>query len=226
VRLQRLGVLKEHQRPTPTATKFCQLGPRFVEWRDRYSVRRQPLRCTGRIEGMSRAEWQGHEVDREFAAFVETGWTRFLRLATMLTGDQHRAEELLQDSLVKLYVQWRRASIRGGPDAYLRRILVNGNVSWWRRHRWEHLVALAPERPDCGPERQDHRDLLRWALLQLPDRQRVVIVLRHYEDLAEKDVAALLGCSVGTVKSQNARALRRLRELLGDLQRQNERVRR
>lgn len=174
---------------------------------------------------MSRAQWQSDRVDREFAAFVGAAWARYLRLATLLSGDRHRAEELLQDSLVKLYLRWRRASVRGDPHAYLRRILVNGHISWWRRHRWEHLVAVAPERPNSSQEPDDHRDLLRRALLQLSERQRVVIVLRHYEDLAEKDVAALLGCSVGTIKSHNARALRRLRELLGDLQPHNEGVR-
>jgi RNA polymerase sigma-70 factor (sigma-E family) len=134
----------------------------------------------------------------------------------LLTGDRHRGEELLQDSLVKLYVRWRRAAMRGDPHAYLRRVLVNGNISWWRRHRREHLVEEPPEPADRPGHRGEHHEDLRRALLSLPRRQRAVGALRHYEDLTEREVAAALGCTVGTVKSQNARAMGRLRELLTD----------
>jgi RNA polymerase sigma-70 factor (sigma-E family) len=153
--------------------------------------------------------------DAQYVAFVEEHWDRYLRIARLLTGDPHRAEDLLQDSLVKLYLRWRRASARGDPQAYLRRILVNGNISWWRRRHREHPVAAPPDRA-AAPAHREHREELRRALLCLPYGQRAVVVLRHYDDLSEPAVAAALGCTVGTVKSQNARALRRLRELLGD----------
>jgi RNA polymerase sigma-70 factor (sigma-E family) len=153
--------------------------------------------------------------DAQFVAFVEESWERYLRVARLLTGDRHRGEELLQDSLVKLYVRWRRATVRGDPHAYLRRTLVNGNISWWRRRRREHLVGDPPDRADPATGRE-HQEELRRALLSLPYRQRAVVVLRHYEDLTEREVAAVLGCTVGTVKSQNARALGRLREMLDD----------
>ncbi|WP_034593781.1 SigE family RNA polymerase sigma factor [Hamadaea tsunoensis] len=161
--------------------------------------------------------------DREYADFVAAVWAPYLRLARLLTGDRHLAEELLQDSLVSLYTHWRRVSATGDPSAYLRRTLVNGNVSGWRRRRRERLVDAVPDYavPDsavagqAGPGDSAFPDPeLRAALLALPWHQRAVVVLRHCEDLSEKAVADALGCSVGTVKSQHARALARLRQLL------------
>ncbi|BCJ32752.1 DNA-directed RNA polymerase sigma-70 factor [Actinocatenispora thailandica] len=151
--------------------------------------------------------------DAGYTAFVERCWGPNLRVATLLVGNRHRAEELLQDCLVKLYPKWRRVSRSGNPDAYLRRMLANGRVSWWRRRRREQLVADPPDHagPDADGEPYDE---LRQALLSLPPRQRAVVVLRHYADLSERDVAAALGCTVGTVKSQNSRALDKLRGLL------------
>jgi RNA polymerase sigma-70 factor (sigma-E family) len=153
--------------------------------------------------------------DAEFTAFVEEHWSRYLRLARMLTGDPHLGEELLQDSLVRLYTRWRRVSARD-PHPYLRRMLVNGNISRWRRRHREDLVDRPPERADPTAERGEFHEELHRALRALPDRQRAVVVLRHYEDLTEREVAATLGCTVGTVKSHHARALQRLRALLGD----------
>jgi RNA polymerase sigma-70 factor (sigma-E family) len=154
------------------------------------------------------------DVDLAYAAFVQRAWDHHLRVARLLTGDPHRAEELLQDCLVKLYTRWRWVSGHHAPDSYLRRMLANGNVSWWRRRRRENLVAETADRADPHAERNDPHEELSRALLTLPRRQRAIVVLRHYADLSEKQVAATLGCSVGTVKSQNSRALARLRELL------------
>lgn len=149
-----------------------------------------------------------------YVAFVEAAWPRYLGIARLLTGDPHRAEELLQDCLVELYPRWRRVAGRGDPHAYLRRMLVNGNVSLWRRARRERLVAEPPDGADPQGARADPDRALQRALALLPRRQRAVIVLRYYADLSEKDVAAALGCAVGTVKIHNARAVARLRELL------------
>ncbi|GAB3169293.1 RNA polymerase sigma-70 factor (sigma-E family) [Micromonospora palomenae] len=155
-------------------------------------------------------------ADRSYVAFVEVAWQRHIRLAMLLTGDRWRAEELLQDSLVKVYERWRRLSRLDDPHSYLRRALVNNQTSIWRRRRRESLVADVPERAapagDVGPDAV----VLRRALLSLPAKQRAVVVLRHYEDLTEREVAQVLGCSVGTVKSQNARALGKLRHLLDE----------
>ncbi|MFE0458615.1 SigE family RNA polymerase sigma factor [Kitasatospora sp. NPDC058965] len=155
--------------------------------------------------------------DDTYAAFVEAAWHRHLRTAVLLTGDRHRAEDLLQDCLVKLYVRWRRA-VADDPHAYLRRMLFNGQVSWWRRRRRELLTDEVPEPAgryaDPPAEFLDELDELHRALRRLPERQRAVVVLRHVEDLSERDTAAVLGCSIGTVKSQNARAMARLRTAL------------
>ncbi|MCA2217661.1 SigE family RNA polymerase sigma factor [Jidongwangia harbinensis] len=151
--------------------------------------------------------------ETEYVAFVEANWGRYLRLARLLTGDRDRGEELLQECLVRLYVRWRRAATRD-PHAYLRRMLVNGNISWWRLRRREYLRADPPDRADPQAEPPNLDDSVRAALLALPAGQRAVVVLRYCEDLTEREVARALGCTVGTVKSQNARGLRRLRELL------------
>ncbi len=160
-------------------------------------------------------------TDTEYEAFVSANWDRYLRLAYLLTGSEHVAEELVQDCLVELYARWRRVSRLGDPHAYVRRMLANGNVSRWRRTRRERLVDVLPESGAAGGaygEPQQERDQaaqLRQALLRLPPGQRAVAVLRHFEDLSEKQVAEVLGCSVGTVKSQNAKALAALRRHLG-----------
>ncbi|MEE6263481.1 SigE family RNA polymerase sigma factor [Plantactinospora sonchi] len=150
-------------------------------------------------------------ADTSFVAFVESAWQRHLRLAMLLTGDRWRAEELLQDSLVRMYERWRRLSRHDDLNAYLRRVVINGHTSAWRRWRRESLVADVPERAaPQGPEPDDGE--LRRALRALPPRQRAVVVLRHYEDLSERQIAEALGCSVGTVKSQYSRALAKLRQ--------------
>jgi RNA polymerase sigma-70 factor (sigma-E family) len=147
-------------------------------------------------------------------AFVEVAWQRHMRLAVLLTGDRWRAEELLQDSLVKVYERWRRLSRLDDLHAYLRRVLVNNHTSMWRRRRRESLVAEVPDRA-APPNGVDPEAVaLHAALRSLPPRQRAVVVLRHYEDLSEREVAQVLGCSVGTVKSQNARALDKLRHIV------------
>ena len=162
-----------------------------------------------------RSAWEG-----EYSAFVEAHWARFLRLACLLTRDEHRGEELLQDCLVKLYVRWNKSAVQGDPAAYLRRMLANGNTDWWRRTRREQLVESPPDRPDAAASERvadvgviAEQDLRR-ALRALPHGQRAVVVLRYCEDLTERETAAALGCSIGTVKSQNARAMARLRAQL------------
>ncbi|HME66756.1 MAG TPA: SigE family RNA polymerase sigma factor [Streptosporangiaceae bacterium] len=159
------------------------------------------------------------EVDEGFAAYVRERGDHLLRVAVLLTGDWHAAEDLVQASLVKLYRAWPRLDTSADPDAYLRRIMVNTHRSWWRaRWRRETPAAVLPESV-CGDdlaERQAVGAVVRQALARLPRQQRTVLVLRYCEDLSEASVAKVLGCSVGTVKVHAHRGLRTLRERLGD----------
>jgi RNA polymerase sigma-70 factor (sigma-E family) len=161
----------------------------------------------------------GGEVDERFAAYVRDRGDRLLRVAVLLTGDWHAAEDLVQASLVKLYRAWPRLDTGADPDAYLRRIMVNTHRSWWRaRWRREIPAAALPERASGEDiaDRQAAGAVVRHALARLPRQQRAVLVLRYFEDLPEAQVAEVLGCSVGTVKAHAHRGLQALRERLGD----------
>lgn len=146
-----------------------------------------------------------------FADFVTTRSARLLRTAYLLTHDWALGEDLLQTSLVKAWSAWKR--IDADPEPYVRRILVNTYSSWWRR-RWrsEQPAGELPERLASDQHAAiDARDEVWRALGRLPRRQRAVIVLRYFEDLPEAEIADLLGVTPGTVKSQAAKALAKLR---------------
>ncbi len=160
------------------------------------------------------------ELDADFVAFVHRRGDHHLRTAVLLTGDWHSAEDLVQTALVKLYRAWPRLDTSDDPDAYLRRILVNTQRSWWRaRWRRETPVDSLPDLPGPGDpgEGMAVADVVRGALATLPLRQRTALVLRYFEDLSEAQAAELMGCSVGSVKTHAHRGLRAMRELLPDL---------
>jgi RNA polymerase sigma-70 factor (sigma-E family) len=154
-------------------------------------------------------------VDEGFESFVRARSHRLARTAFLLTADRQLAEDLLQTTLAKVADRWEQIAGRGDPTPYLRKVMLHTAISW-RRRRWSGEVPTAtlPDAPssDQGAALGDER--LRAALAQVPPRQRAALVLRFYEDLSEADTAAALGCSVGTVKSQTAKALARLRSLL------------
>ena len=155
-------------------------------------------------------------TDERFAAYVRDRGEHHLRVAVLLTGDWHAAEDLIQASLVKLYRAGPKLRPGGDPDAYLRRIMVNTHRSWWRA-RWRRETP-AGELPDTViadfADGQAFAAPVRQALQALPQRQRAAVVLRYCADLPEAEVADLLGCSVGTVKTHTHRGLRALRENL------------
>ncbi len=145
----------------------------------------------------------------EFDAFVVSRSPALLRTAYLLVRDQGLAEDLLQASLTKTWLAWGR--IHGDPEPYVRRVMLTTQVSLWRR-LWNRELPTAdfPDLPSDADAAVDSGDL--WeALGHLPRRQRAVVVLRYYEDLTETETARLLGCSVGTVKSQCAKALAKMR---------------
>lgn len=158
------------------------------------------------------------ELDADFTAFVEANAQRIRSLAEWLSGDPERAADLAQSALERTYVRW--PGIRSeDPMAYVRKALLNQQRDWWRRrqHRPEWPAAVVPEVSDLDDHAADHaqREVMRAALAQLTRRERHVVVLRYYADLADSDIAAEVGVAVGTVKSTSARALRKLRALLG-----------
>jgi RNA polymerase sigma-70 factor (sigma-E family) len=151
----------------------------------------------------------------EFDEFFRATWSRLFRTAYAVAGDAASAEDALQAAYARAYASWRRVIAADHPEAYVRRMVVNEIIGerrrgWWRRERpvGEPGASVRVESPESGiTERQ-----VVWAAVQaLPVRQRAVIVLRYYEDLSEKEIAAVLGCSPGTVKSQAAAALVNLR---------------
>jgi RNA polymerase sigma-70 factor (sigma-E family) len=158
------------------------------------------------------------EDEDEFRRFTAARWPGLVRTAYLLTGDLGHAEDLAQTTLIKAYRSWHRVRRAQDVDAYVRKILVNANRSRFRTKRpVEYSVAAVPEyqiAPDASGSVEE-RDVLLAALAGLPPRQRAIVVLRYWEDMAEGEVAELLGCSVGNVKSQASRALAKLRADVG-----------
>lgn len=160
---------------------------------------------------MTEAEQTG-PAPGSYEEFVTATSAKLLRAAYLLTGSRHDAEDLLQASLVKLYVAWRKAEGADSTEAYARRVLMNTFISSRRPARFtrERLFDDVPE--DRVDDRDPAERLAFWPrVMALPPRQRAVIVLRYYEDLSEQEIADTLGCAVGTVKSTANAALKRLR---------------
>ncbi len=133
---------------------------------------------------------------------------QLLRAAVLLTGDLQAAEDLVQEALVKVALRWDRLA-QGNPTGFARTVIVRDNISRWRRRR----EVLTPTPSDLAAASSDPETTLvvRRALGRLTPKQRAVVVLRHFEDLSVEEVAVVMGVGVGTVKSQNAAALARLR---------------
>jgi RNA polymerase sigma-70 factor (sigma-E family) len=143
----------------------------------------------------------------------------------MLCGDRHRAEDLVQSVLAKAYPRWPRISAMQRPEAYLKAILVNEELRWWRRRGNREVpvaepAAAEPAATGDAAGAQASRDAA-WALLRrLPGRQRAVLALRYYEDLSDAEIADLLGCRRSTVRSQASRALATLRAAVPTMDRE------
>lgn len=163
------------------------------------------------------------EADETFRDFVANRSSALLKTAVLLSGgDRHAAEDLLQNALIKVAGRWNRID---EPEAYVRRILYRQQVSRWRL-KWPRRELSVAEPPETsGPAvpgtdasaAAELRIVMRGALARLTARQRTVLVLRYFEDLPEAEVARLLGCSVGTVRSTAHRSLARLRTLAPEL---------
>ncbi|GAB3977583.1 SigE family RNA polymerase sigma factor [Plantactinospora veratri] len=158
-------------------------------------------------------------AEEAFNAYLAGGLARWSRIAFLLTGDRHLAEDLVQITFERVARHWERVVAGGDPDPYVRRIMHSQHVSLWRR-RWRgvELWSRPPETPVADPAAAtDRAVVVRQALARLAPRQRAVLVLRYFEDLTEAEAAKVLDCSVNTVKSQTRDALARLRLLAPEL---------
>jgi RNA polymerase sigma-70 factor (sigma-E family) len=162
-----------------------------------------------------------NEAAAQFREFVAARQGSLFRSALLLTGHRQDAEDLLQAALTKLATRWHTIRRDGAPDAYVRATMYHQWISWWRRHRHgrEYTLDAAPEAAAPGDLAADGalRLALAKVLGRLTPQQRAVVVLRYYEDLPETEVARILHCSVGTVRSTAHRTLARLRELCPEL---------
>lgn len=154
----------------------------------------------------------GHRRTPEFTAWAEQAQPRLYRQAVLLTGDVDAASDLVQNTLVRLYLAWPRVET---PGAYAHRTMVRAFLETRRKVRREadlHQVR------DPGTAERDPAQALtvRAALAELPPRMRAAVVLRYWEDLSVDQAAAALGCSPGTVKSNTSRGLDKLRAALGE----------
>lgn len=156
------------------------------------------------------------QTQSDFEGFVVAHGQDLKRLAYLLAGRDGEAEDLLQEALIKLLSRWDSVTHASSPFNYCCAVLVNLHRSWWRR-AWRHREVRVPDPPDhAAPpapgDLTDTRDALNSALRRLPPSQRTAVVLRHYLDLSEAATAEVMGCRVGTVKSQASRGLRALRQ--------------
>jgi RNA polymerase sigma-70 factor (sigma-E family) len=167
------------------------------------------MTATTAVDSGGRVEPQHPAVSFDEFVFARSG--ALLRTAYLLTHDHGLAEDLLQTSLAKAWFSWKR--VQGRPEPYVRKILVNTYATWWRR-KWngEQPTDALPEPREGQDVVGDNEPTDLWAAMErLPRRMRAVVVLRFFEDLTEAQTADVLGCSVGTVKSQTSKALAKLR---------------
>ena len=148
-----------------------------------------------------------------FEEFVRSDLPGLSRFAAVLCGDRWLAEDVVQEVLARAQGRWTTIAALDRPDAYVRRMIVNEFLSWRRRLRRNVLMSSVPELPSTADLAAQHadREALVAELAKLPRKQRAVIVLRYYGGLSDREIAADLGCSAGTVRSHASRALARLR---------------
>lgn len=169
----------------------------------------QEARTSGRAQARS-------GVTVTYEEFVEARIQALLRYAVMLTGDPHTAQDLVQETMIRVQVKWKKVLASAAPERYVRRMLTNAYVDL-RRGSWLRRVVLRAE-PVEPPAVADHadaavdRDQMWFWLGRLPRRQRAALVLRYYEGLSDGEIAEAMNCAVGTVRAHISRALATLRE--------------
>jgi RNA polymerase sigma-70 factor (sigma-E family) len=158
------------------------------------------------------------DADEEYVEYVRARLPALKRLAYLLCGDDHRADDLVQESATKLYVRWRDARKAANLDSYVRAIVIRTHIDDSRRPWYRvRLFGQPPEQARAHSSGPEDRAVLRAALAALPAGQRAVLVLRFLCDLPVSEVGELLGCSPGTVKSQTSHGLANVRQALSRL---------
>ncbi|MBK1784792.1 SigE family RNA polymerase sigma factor [Prauserella cavernicola] len=161
-----------------------------------------------------------HRDEQEFAEYFAAKRDSVRRTAYMLCGDWHRADDLAQTAFVALHRRWRKIRDRAATDAYVRKTLVRASIDEsrrpWRRERQSDELPEPPPEGNPLADRVALREDLLTALREVPPKQRAVLVLRYFEGLDVSGVAKVLRCSEGNVKSQTARGLANLRDVLGE----------
>jgi RNA polymerase sigma-70 factor (sigma-E family) len=153
-----------------------------------------------------------------YEEFARARLSALARYAVMLTGDQHSAEDLVQETMVRAQLNWRKVSQAEAPERYVRRMMVNLYIDWQRGSWWRRVLIRADAGagvrvPDAAEGTAD-RDVIWQALNHLPRQQRAALVLRYYEDLPDAEIAEVLGCTVGTARGYVSKALTALRARL------------
>ena len=166
-----------------------------------------------RALGVGVFERWGSSRDQQLRALFEQEYEPLCRLAYVMLRDAFAAEEAVMDAFLKAFTGWRRIASLDRPDLYVRKVVVNVCTSRLRRRAVEARYVRRAERSRATASEEFDLDV--WAaVLELPSRQRACVVLRYFEDRTEEETAALLDCSVGTVKSQLAKARRKLKDVL------------
>ena len=155
--------------------------------------------------------------EQEYVEYVTARLPALRRLAFLLCGDEHHADDLVQQTITTLYLRWNKIRTVNHLDKYVRTMLTHTFINE-RRRPWARvrLFRETPERGTHGETGIEERAVVRAALAKVPRRQQAVLVLRFLCDLSVADVAEVLGCSQGTVKSQTSHGLAALRRLLGE----------
>ncbi|HVV09428.1 SigE family RNA polymerase sigma factor [Amycolatopsis sp.] len=156
-------------------------------------------------------------MPERFEQFVAGRLDRLLRYATALTCDPHLAQDVVQEVLLRAQARWQRISAMHAPESYLRRMVTNEYLSWRRLRAARNIAATHSTLDEIGTPTADHahryaeRDAMRGRIARLPRKQRAAILLRYYEDCTDEEIAEVLGCATGTVRSHISRALSTLR---------------
>ena len=156
------------------------------------------------------------QSDADYVDYVHGRARALRRIAYGLVGDEHQADDLVQETVTKLYARWPKISQVENLDSYVHTMMVRAFLDDRRRGWWKVLLLGGAPEPAAGPGVTEDRAMLRAALVRVPPRQQAVLVLRFLCDLPVGEVAQILGCSDGTVKSQTSHGLTALRKILGE----------